>query len=114
MLGLQRLIDRYIAARRDGESDEEQRGSEAMPLGSGAWVSLGAGAFFSTTSSRAEAVRRLARTRCNVLLVIRPDEKNPCFPKQMSLRGSSVDDVLFPLGAVFRIVKITRAVSSDL
>lgn len=115
LLSLQRLIDRYIAARQDeGEKEEHRNSRDGKPLASGAWVSLGAGAFFSTTSSRAEAVRRLARTRSNVLLVIRPDERDPCFPKQMSLRGSSVDDVLFPLGAVFRIAKITRAVSSDL
>jgi len=95
MLGLQRLIDRYIAARREGESDEEKHRA-AEGLSSGAWVSLGAGSFFSSTSNRAEAVRRLARTRCNVLLVIRPDERNACFPKQMSLRGSSVDDAIPP------------------
>lgn len=112
MLGLQRLIDRYIAARRDGEGSDDDR--REVALSSGAWVCLGAGAFFSTTSSRAEAVRRLARTRCNVLLMLRPDEHQACFPKQMSLRGTSVDDVLFPLGALFRITRITRTNSSDL
>jgi len=114
MLGLQRLIDRYIAARREGEGEDGRVSQEAASLISGAWVALGAGSFFSAISSRADAIKRMTRTRCNVLLVVRPDEQSACFPKQMSLRGNGVDDVLFPLGCVFRITRITRTVSSDL
>lgn len=114
MLGLQRLIDRYIAARRDGEGEDGRASQEPTSLVSGAWVALGAGSFFSAISSRADAIKRMTRTRCNVLLVVRPDDQCACFPKQMSLRGNAVDDVLFPLGCVFRITRITRTVSSDL
>eukprot|EP00929_Paragymnodinium_shiwhaense_P001307 TRINITY_DN101532_c0_g1_i1.p1 TRINITY_DN101532_c0_g1~~TRINITY_DN101532_c0_g1_i1.p1 ORF type:complete len:870 (+),score=213.26 TRINITY_DN101532_c0_g1_i1:85-2694(+) len=117
MLGLQRLIDRYVAFRREAGEDEDggQGGEgEAWKLTSGAWVALGAGAFFSAMSSRSEALRRVSRTRCNVLLVIKPADKGPCFPKQMSLRGSAVDDVLFQLGALFQITRVRRTVSSDL
>jgi len=60
------------------------------------------------------AIRRLSRTRCNALLIIRPDETHPSYPKHMSLRGSSVDDTLYPLETVFKIGRITRTVSSDL
>lgn len=127
MLGLQRLIDRYLSARREMESREAAAAEVTatglavcgpnepnVPLGGGAWVSLASGTFFSALSSKSEAIRRMSRTRCNVLLVIRPDEGHPCYPKHMSLRGSTVDDVLFPLGVLFRITRITRTVSSDL
>jgi len=108
-LGLQRVIDRFIAARH-----KEQPGSNDSSLASGTWLTLGAGTFFSAMSSKSEAIKRLTRTRCNVLLSIQPDDRHPCFAKQMSLRGASVDDVIFPLGALFRITRITRIVSSDL
>lgn len=124
MLGLQRLIDRYIAARREADHEEEQKkrgvpgaavhDTTSLRSPAAAWVALGAGAFFSTMSSRVDAIRRLMRTHCNVMLVVRPDDWNACFPKQMSLRGNAVDDVLFPLGALFRITRITRTASSDL
>lgn len=106
---LRRLLDRLTAWHQDCEDDREESLS-----GSGVWVSLGAGGFFCSMSSRMEATRRLTLTRCNVLLCIRPDDWAPCFPKHLSLRGASVDDVLFPLGALFRVVRATRTVSSDL
>ncbi|CAL1165426.1 unnamed protein product, partial [Cladocopium goreaui] len=74
----------------------------------------GGGSFFSSLSSRNSAITRLAKTRCNVLLIIRPDEKIPSYPKHMSLRGSNVDDSLFPLESLFRISRITRTVSTEL
>lgn len=122
MLGLQRLIDRHAKLSRRGEVPQgaEPCCGEPGPLpgpaklGSGTWVALGAGSFFSSMSSRSDAIKRLSRTRCNVLLVIRPDTLDPCYPKHMSLRGSSVDDTLFPIQALFRITQITRSVSSDL
>jgi len=116
MLGLQRLVDRYVALRQAGDSATQQATESAGILSSrsSAWVALGAGTFFSSMSSRTEAVQRLMRTRCNVLLSVRPDEVDPCFPKHMSLRGSAVDDTLFSLDAVFRITRITRTVSLEL
>jgi len=109
-------VDKYIAARRRGEDSEGRNGESqsTSSLESGAWVTLGAGTFFSSMSQRSDAIRRLSKSRCNVLLVIRPDEVAPCYPKHMSLRGSSVDDTLFPLGALFRITRIQRTVSSEL
>ncbi|CAE8700158.1 unnamed protein product [Polarella glacialis] len=115
MLGLQKLVDRYLALRQQTDSSKEDESlANSGDLTLGAWISLGAGSFFSSLSSRAMAIRRLSRTRCNALLIIRPDERSPSFPKHMSLRGSSVDDTLFPLETVFRIARITRTVSSDL
>lgn len=120
MLGLQRLVDKYVSLRHGAEAGQEagpiscDRGESQAVLGNGAWIALGAGSFFSSMSSRSEAIKKLSRTRCNVLLVVRPDEVGPCYPKHMSLRGSSMDDTLFPLNALFRIVRITRSVSSDL
>jgi len=115
-LGVQRLVDRYITARQESEGNHEHASSrhDDIALGRGAWVALGAGTFFSSMSSRTDALGRLARMRCNVMLVVRPDGEGPCFPKHMSLRGSSVDDCLFPLGALFRIARVTRTLSSDL
>lgn len=116
MLGLQKLVDRYISLRRNGDGTQEVPWESGQPkkLESGSWISLGAGSFFSSLSQRSMAIRRLARTRCNALLIIRPEEIKPSYPKHMSLRGSSVDDTLFPLETVFRIGRITRTVSSDL
>eukprot|EP00441_Pelagodinium_beii_P038421 CAMPEP_0197629550 /NCGR_PEP_ID=MMETSP1338-20131121/7350_1 /TAXON_ID=43686 ORGANISM="Pelagodinium beii, Strain RCC1491" /NCGR_SAMPLE_ID=MMETSP1338 /ASSEMBLY_ACC=CAM_ASM_000754 /LENGTH=836 /DNA_ID=CAMNT_0043200607 /DNA_START=40 /DNA_END=2550 /DNA_ORIENTATION=- len=114
MLGLQKLVDRYVAQRRSTEAQDDKESQSGLKLDSGSWISLGAGSFFSSLSSRPMAIRRLSRTRCNALLIIRPDENQPCYPKHMSLRGSSVDDTLFPLETVFRIGRITRTVSSDL
>jgi hypothetical protein len=116
MLGLQKLVDRYISLRRNGDGTQEVPWESGQPkkLESGCWISLGAGSFFSSLSQRSMAIRRLARTRCNALLIIRPEETKPSYPKHMSLRGSSVDDTLFPLETVFRIGRITRTVSSDL
>jgi hypothetical protein len=74
MLGLQRVIDRYIAARHRDNS-----GSGDTNLGSGAWISLGAGTFFSAMSSEKEAIMRMSRTRCNVLMKIRPDDHQTAF-----------------------------------
>lgn len=108
MLGLQRLVDRYVAFRKSEASKDESR------LDSAFWLSLGGGSFFSSLSSRNSAITRLAKTRCNVLLIIRPDEKIPSYPKHMSLRGSNVDDSLFPLESLFRISRITRTVSTEL
>lgn len=108
MLGLQKLVDRYVAFRKSEASKDESR------LDSAFWLSLGGGSFFSSLSSRNSAISRLARTRCNVLLIIRPDEKIPSYPKHMSLRGSNVDDSLFPLESLFRISRITRTVSTEL
>lgn len=118
MLGLQRLVDKYILLKKN-PNEEKKPGHSAKDeddeaLGGGAWLSLGSGSFFSSMSSRAEAVRRLTKTRCNALLFIRPDEGAPCYPKHMMLRGSNVDDTLFPLDALFRITRITRTVSSEL
>ncbi|CAJ1439740.1 unnamed protein product [Effrenium voratum] len=108
MLGLQKLVDRYVASRKTPEPEKERR------LESGFWLSLGGGSFFSALSSRSMAISRLAKTRCNVLLIIRPDEISPSFPKHMSLRGNNVDDSLFSLETIFRIGRITRTVSTEL
>jgi len=117
-LGL-RAIERHMSANsvETGNSNsaaERSRRRIELELSTGTWVALGAGAFFSAMSSRSAALRRMTHTRCNVLLVVRPDDRGPLFPKQMSLRGSAVDDVLFPMGALFRVVRITKTVSSDL
>jgi len=109
MLGLQKLVDRYVAARKAGDSVQE-----SGRLDSGYWLSLGGGSFFSSLSSRSMAISRLAKTRCNVLVIIRPDESSPSYPKHMSLRGSNVDDSIFSLETLFRIGRITRTVSSEL
>eukprot|EP00931_Biecheleriopsis_adriatica_P022618 TRINITY_DN14483_c0_g1_i1.p1 TRINITY_DN14483_c0_g1~~TRINITY_DN14483_c0_g1_i1.p1 ORF type:complete len:833 (-),score=197.72 TRINITY_DN14483_c0_g1_i1:43-2508(-) len=116
MLGLQKLVDRYIALRRQGDASQSQAENDAKQasLESGAWLSLGAGSFFSSLSLRHMAIKRLARTRCNALLIIKPDVAGPSYPKHMSLRGSSVDDTMFPLETLFRITRVTRTVSSDL
>jgi len=126
MLGMERLVARYTAmggAAGGGDGKNDARGTEgtssdpkhtAVAVNSGVWISLGAGTFWCSMSSRAEAVRRMSRTRCNVFLVIRPDEHGACFPKHMSLRGNGMDDTLFPLDTLFRITRITRAVSSDI
>lgn len=108
-VALRRLLDRLNACRQDSEEDREE-----SLFGGGVWVALGGGGFFCSMSSRMEATRRLTQTRSNVLLCIRPDDWAPCFPKHLSLRGSSVDDVLFPLGVLFRVTRATRTVSSDL
>lgn len=113
MLGVQRLVDRYVAGRRTAEEQPDEAQGAAV-LRQGAWLALGGGTFFSSMSSRAEATRRVSRSRCNVLLCIRPDEAAPCYPKHMMLRGSNVDDTLFPLDAMFRITRITRNMSSEL
>lgn len=107
MLGLQKLVDRYVAFRKSEHKEE-------CALDSAFWLSLGGGSFFSSLSSRNSAITRLAKTRCNVLMIIRPDEKMPSYPKHMSLRGINVDDSLFSLDTVFRIARITRTVSSEL
>lgn len=92
---------------------EAEHGCEApAPWTAGAlagdvWLSLGANSFFSAMSVRTEAVERLWRTRCNVMLVIRPDKTRASYPKHLALRCSCVDDVLFPLGALFRVLRIT-------
>ncbi|CAE7382891.1 unnamed protein product [Symbiodinium natans] len=109
MLGLQKLVDRYVAARKSGEPVQE-----TGRLDLGYWLSLGGGSFFSSLSSRSMAISRLAKTRCNVLVIIRPDETSPSYPKHMSLRGSNVDDSIFSLDTLFRIGRITRTVSSEL
>jgi len=113
-LGLQRLVEKYLAARHESGRTKDCMPHAGAALGCGAWVALGAGTFFSSMSSRPDALERLARTRCNVMLVVRPDEQGACFPKHMSLRGSAVDDSIFPLGALFRIARITRMLSSEL
>mmetsp|Transcript_155125 Transcript_155125/g.497405 ORF Transcript_155125/g.497405 Transcript_155125/m.497405 type:complete len:1318 (+) Transcript_155125:31-3984(+) len=98
---------------------EDTAGQSAWPwtagaLGGDVWLSLGANSFFSSQSSRPEAAQRLLRMRCNVLLVIRPDASRPCYPKHLSLRCSGVDDVLFPLGVLFRVVRLLRTSSAEL
>lgn len=108
MLGLQKLVDRYVAQRKLEAKEENGRLEQAF------WLSLGGVSFFSALSSRHMAIARLAKSRCNVLLIVRPDEKCPSFPKHMSLRGHNVDDSLFPLESIFRIGRITRTVSSEL
>ncbi|CAK0798959.1 unnamed protein product [Prorocentrum cordatum] len=110
MLSLQRVVDRLAQQQ---QQQQRQSGDERC-LKTGVWVSLGAGSFWSSTSSRVDAERRLLQSRCNVLLTILPDEEAPCNPKRMSLRGNSVDDTIFPLGALFRVVRVARKVSSDL
>eukprot|EP00928_Gymnodinium_smaydae_P019890 TRINITY_DN1765_c0_g1_i1.p1 TRINITY_DN1765_c0_g1~~TRINITY_DN1765_c0_g1_i1.p1 ORF type:complete len:950 (+),score=123.85 TRINITY_DN1765_c0_g1_i1:51-2852(+) len=114
-------LEKYFTQRRDpGDGRDIDNGnnsglkSNLAGFAAGTWVSLGAGTFFSTMSSRPDALRRLIKTRCNALLVIRPDEHYPYYPKQMSLRGNAVEDVLFPLGALYRVTRITKTVSSDL
>lgn len=118
MLRLQHLVDRFMALRSERATHDEtwqaSHDSDGSVFDQDAWVALGGGSFFSSTSSRQDALQRLLKRRCNALLVIRPDERNCCFPKQMSLRGAGVDDVLFPLGAIFRITRVTRTVSSEL
>jgi len=116
ILGLQRLIDRYTSAQRDDGKGSEGDGKEqdGTEFHKAAWVALGGGAFFSSMSNKLEAMRRLTRSRCNVMLLLRPDERDPCLPKQMSLRGNAVDDVIFPLGGFFRITRITRTSNADL
>jgi hypothetical protein len=101
-------LEKYVAQRKT----DAETGAGSME--NSAWVSLSTGAFFSSMSSRAEALKRLSRTRCNVLLVIRPDDTSPIYPKQMTLRGNAVDDVLFPMGSLFRATRVAKTVSSDL
>jgi len=74
----------------------------------GRWVSLNVASFFSAMSSQEEAVKCMAHHRCSVLLVIKPDAKNPCFGKQMTLGSPSVDDIFFPIGTLFQITRITK------
>jgi len=115
MLVLQNLVERYVAVRRGhGNEEPEEESPDGSCLANGTWVTLGGGSFFSAMSSRLDALRRMSRARCNVLLVVRPSCRSPCYPKQMSLKGSAVDDVVFPLGAVFQITRVRRTVSSDL
>jgi len=119
MLGLQHLAEAVrhgVELSFESERSEQVKGDyhRSSGFGSNAWVSLGSGSFFSSLSSRSEAIRRLCRTRCNVLLAIRPDDTRACYPKHMSLRGSSMDDTLFPMNALFRITRMTKSFSSDL
>merc|ERR1719189_1649226 len=103
MMTVQRLYDRHVAIRQNAEEEPylDGRHAGAKVFQQGCWLSLGGGTFFSSMSSRSEAMQRLARTKCNVLLRIRPDEHVPCYPKHMMLHGKNVDDTLFPLDALF-------------
>lgn len=114
MLGLQRLVDRFLTRRKGQDAETESQTQRMQSLTNGVWLSMGSGTFFSSAASKADAIKRLIRTHSNVLLVLRPDEHSPSYPKHMTLRGSSVDDTLFPLETIFRITHITRSVSSEL
>jgi len=102
MRSLQRLIERY------NKTNEDSCKQEGQSLTEGTWISLGTGALFSAMSSRQDAIKRMTRMRCSVLLVLKPDEHDPCYPKQMSLSSGVADDILFPLGALYRVTRMTR------
>jgi hypothetical protein len=103
------MVDKFLALPKQSDTQKEQ----SRNLDTGVWLSLGSGSFFSSQSSRTNAIRRLLRSRCNAMLIIRPDDKRPSYPKQMSLRGNSVDDSLYPLETLFRIDRITKGSSAD-
>jgi len=110
MRSLQRLIEKY---NRTSEAASNSKDGASLPGGpnslqEGTWISLGNGALFSAMSSRQDAIKRMTRMRCSVLLVLKPDDTSPCYPKQMSLSSGVTDDILFPLGALYRVTRMTR------
>lgn len=114
--GLRRLIDRYLVQReaeKRAEAADEAEESPAFAANGSVWFALGSGIFPAAFASRWDAGRKLARARCNVLLTISNDSKYPTFPEHMSVKGGS-EDVLYPLGSLFRLVRLSRTTSCDL
>ncbi|CAJ1416411.1 unnamed protein product, partial [Effrenium voratum] len=103
--GLQDLIDKYLANK-----DDSKKANEAW---AGSWFALGSGSFPTAFASRWDAGKRLVQTNSNVLLAIQPDLKSPSYPEHMALRGGG-DDVIYPAGTLFRLVRLSRTTSSDL
>jgi len=118
--GLRRLIDRYLVnkeeerklAAKQADGPEDEVAPQVLGAG-GMWFCLGSGSHFGAVASRWDAGKRLARTRCNVLLTIQTDSRSPGFPEHMSLKGGG-DDVLYPVGTLFRVVRLSRTTSSEL
>ncbi|CAE7201169.1 unnamed protein product, partial [Symbiodinium pilosum] len=105
---LKNMIDRFLACK-----DEEKQPSSAQGLETNMCFFLSHGSFFTSFASRCDAGKRLAKTSSNVLLAIQADPVSPSFPEHMSLKGGG-DDVIFPAGTMFRLVRMSRTTSSDL
>lgn len=116
---LQELIDTYLASKDEYEKVVSQACVEndavmVPALDTGAlWFTLSQGSFATSYASRWDAGRRLVQTNANVLLAIQADSRSPSYPEHMSLRGGS-DDVIYPSGTLFRLLRLARTTSSDL
>lgn len=103
---------RLVEAHLEQRVDEEESGVTDHGW-QGGWCA-GTSPFFAASSSRAAAIQRCLKHRCNTLLIIRPDDHMPCYPVRMQLKDSDADDVLYPLGVLFRVRRASRMVSAEL
>ncbi|CAE8724028.1 unnamed protein product [Polarella glacialis] len=113
---LRKLIDRYLSQREKRLEEASASQPEDLEEGigkDGIWFSLGSGSFCGSLASRAEAEKQLAKLHCNVLLTIQPAAKSPSFPEHLSLKGGG-DDVFYPIGTLFRLVRLSRTTSSEM
>lgn len=112
---LKSMIDRFLLCKeeRQQSSVEATDPVDAEGLETGMWFVLSHGSFPTAFASRWDAGKRLAKTSSNVLLAIQADPKFPSFPEHMSLKGGG-DDVIFPAGTLFRLVRMSRTTSSEL
>ncbi|CAE7650858.1 unnamed protein product [Symbiodinium sp. CCMP2456] len=110
---LKSMIDRFLECKERQQSSEATDPADAEDLETGMWFILSHGSFPTAFASRWDAGKRLAKTSSNVLLAIQADPKFPSFPEHMSLKGGG-DDVIFPAGTLFRLVRMSRTTSSEL
>lgn len=111
---LKSMIDRFLECKEERQqSSEATECADAEGLETGMWFILSHGSFPTAFASRWDAGKRLAKTSSNVLLAIQADPKFPSFPEHMSLKGGG-DDVIFPAGTLFRLVRMSRTTSSEL
>jgi len=113
---LQKLIDTYLTKKDEYEKMVSQIGDTTVfpALDSGAmWFALSQGSFPTAYASRWDAAKRLVQTNANVLVAIQTDSRSPSYPEHMSLRGGT-DDVIYPAGTLFRLMRLARTTSSDL
>ncbi|CAK9064775.1 unnamed protein product [Durusdinium trenchii] len=116
--GLQQLIDMYLARKDEYEraavrAKEKQDGESPLALDAGMWFVLSHLSFPTAYASRWDAGKRLVQTNSNVLVAIQTDSRSPSYPEHMSLKGGG-DDVIYPAGTLFRLVRLARTTSSDL
>ena len=112
--GLQQLIDMYLGKKDECEKaaiSQSGMEEERLSLHTGIWFVMSRGSFPTAYASRWDAGKRLVQTNSNVLLAIQTDGKSPSYPEHMSLKGGC-DDVIYPVGTLFRLVRLARTTSS--